>query len=305
MLNLQASGGFEVGAAEGAEVILGEDLFDLFPLLVSEVSVLVKLRLKPLNLLEPVHKLGARSITHEVVDLIGLGCKALRLHELVHVGDGLLEFVDDRGSHVNQPYLSGPILPSPGEKRYGEVYAGLLLAKVEDVAVGLGRIEDAIGARECLDQTVVLEVLVDVNSVEVHGVKAGKKHVNDDGDINLFLALVGQVTVGELLILDALLDILIVEVEIVEVVVCPILVVVVSDNGLESGFFPFRVVPIVFLLLGEILLNLLNVLVALCRRREDGGNLQGHELTVGGFPLSLQLLENLVILNGIVDRCGC
>jgi hypothetical protein len=43
----------------------------------------------------------------------------------------------------------------------------LLLAEVEDVAVGLGRVQDPVGAGEGLDQAVVLEVLVDVERVEV------------------------------------------------------------------------------------------------------------------------------------------
>ena len=34
LLLFQALGGFEVGAAEGAEVVLGEDLLNLLPLLV-------------------------------------------------------------------------------------------------------------------------------------------------------------------------------------------------------------------------------------------------------------------------------
>ena len=48
----QAPGGFEIGAAEGAEVILGEGLFDLLPLLVGEVGILVELRLEALDFLE-------------------------------------------------------------------------------------------------------------------------------------------------------------------------------------------------------------------------------------------------------------
>ena len=44
LLLFQALGGFEVGAAEGAEVILGEGLLDLLALLVGEVGVLVELR---------------------------------------------------------------------------------------------------------------------------------------------------------------------------------------------------------------------------------------------------------------------
>ena len=118
----------------------------------------------------------------------------------------------------------------------------LVLAEVEDVAVGLGRVENAVGAGEGLDQAVVLEVLVDVERVEVLGVEAGEEHVDDDGDVDLFLALAGQVAIGELLILDALLDVLVVGVEVVDVVVRAILLVVVGDDGLERGLLALGVV---------------------------------------------------------------
>ena len=49
---------------------------------------------------------------------------------------------------------------------------------------------------EGLDQAVVLEVLVDVERVEVHGVEAGEEHVDDDGDVDLLGAPVGQVAIG-------------------------------------------------------------------------------------------------------------
>ena len=157
--------------------------------------------------------------------------------------------------------------------------------EVEDVAVGLGRVENAVGAGEGLDQAVVLEVLVDVERVEVYGVEAGEEHVDDYGDVDLLGALVGQVTVGELLVLDALLDVLVVEVEVVDVVVRAIPLVVVGDNGLESGLLALGVVLVVLLLLGEVLLDLLDVLVALRWRREDGGDLEGDEL--GGRRLGV------------------
>ena len=67
--------------------------------------------------------------------------------------------------------------------------AVLLPAEVEDVAVGLGGVQHAVGAAEGLDQPVVLEVLVDVERVEVFGVEAGEEHVDDDGDVDLFAAL--------------------------------------------------------------------------------------------------------------------
>ena len=134
------------------------------------------------------------------------------------------------------------------------------------MAVGLGRVEDAVGAGEGLDQAVVLEVLVDVKRVEVLGVEAGKKHFDDDGDVDLFLAFAGQVAVGELLVLDALLDVLVVEVEIVDIVVGAVLLVVAGDDGFERSLLALGVVPVVLFLLGEIILDLLDVLVTLRRR---------------------------------------
>ena len=70
----------------------------------------------------------------------------MRLHELAEVGDGLLEVVDDDGSLVDQPNLAGPVSLRTGEESDGGVDAVLLLAEVEDVAVGLGRVENTVGA---------------------------------------------------------------------------------------------------------------------------------------------------------------
>ena len=304
LLLLQALGGFEVGAAEGTEVVLGQGLLDLLSLLIGEVGVLVELGLEALDLLEALDELGARVVAHQVVHPIGLGFEALRLHELAEVGNGLLEVVDDHGSLVDQPDLAGQLSVRTGEESDGGVDTVLLLAEVEDVAVGLGRVENAVGAGEGLDQAVVLEVLVDVERVEVHGVEAGEEHVDDDGDVDLLGALARQVAVGELLVLDALLDVLVVEVEVVDVVVRAVLLVVVGDDGLERGLLALRVVLVVLLLLGEVFLDLLDVLVALRRRREDGGDLEGDELGVFGLALGLKLLEDLVVLDRVVDRGG-
>ena len=187
LLLFQALGGIKVGAAEGAEVVLGEGLLNLLALLVGEVGVLIELHLEPLDILEPIDELGAGVVAHEVVHLIGLRFEALRLHELAEVIDGLFEVIDDYGSLVNQPNLAGPVSLRPGEQRDGGVDAVVLLAEVEDMAVRFGCVEDAVGAGESLDQAVVFEVLVDVERVEIHGVKASEEHVDDDGDVNLLL----------------------------------------------------------------------------------------------------------------------
>ena len=219
--------------------------------------------------------------------------------KLAEVVDGLSEVVDDHGSLVDQPNLAGPVSLRTGEESDGGVDAVLLLAEVKDLAVGLGRVENAVGAGEGLDQAVVLEVLVDVERVEVHGVEAGEEHVDDDGDVDLLGALAGQVAVGELLILDALLDVLVIQVEVVDVVASAVLLVVVGDDGPERGLLALGIVLVVFLLLGEVLLDLPDVLVALRRRREDGGDLEGDEVGVFGLALGLKLLENLVVLDGV------
>ena len=67
LLLLEPLGGFEVNAAEGAEVVFGEDLLDLLALRVGEVGVLIELRLEALDLLEPIDELGAGVVAHEVV----------------------------------------------------------------------------------------------------------------------------------------------------------------------------------------------------------------------------------------------
>ena len=231
---------------------------------------------------------GAGVVAHQVVHLIGLSFEALRLHELAEVGNGLLELVDDDGSFIDQPDLACPVNLCTREESDGGVDAVLVLAEVEDVAVGLGRVEDAVGAGEGLDQAVVLEVLVDVERVEVLGVEAREEHVDDNGDVDLFLALTGQVAIGELLILDALLDVLVVEVEVVDVVVRAIPLIVVGDDSLERGLLALGVVPVVLLLLGKVLLDLLDILVALRRRREDRSDLEGDELGVVCLALGLK-----------------
>ena len=100
-------------------------------------------------------------------------------------------------------------------------------------------------------------------------------------------------------------NVLVVEVEVVDVVVRAVLLVVVGDDdGPERGLLALGVVLVVLLLLGEVLLDLLDVLVALRWRREDGGDLEGDELGVVGLALGLKLLEDLVVLDRVVDRGG-
>ena len=114
----------------------------------------------------------------------------------------------------------------------------------------------------------------------------------------------GRSRLGNCWSLMRLLDVLVVEVEVVDVVVRAVLLVVVGDDGLERGLLALGVVLVVLLLLGEVLLDLLDVLVALRWRREDGGDLERDELGVVGLAFGLKLLEDLVVLDGVVDRGG-
>ena len=80
----------------------------------------------------------------------------------------------------------------------------------------------------------MLEVFVDIERVEELGVEAGEQHIDDDGDVDLLAALLRQVGIRELLVLDALLHVLIVEVELVDAVIGAEAGVVVGDDGVEA-----------------------------------------------------------------------
>ncbi len=104
-------------------------------------------------------------------------------------------------------------------------------------------------------------------------------------------ALLGQVGIGELLVFDALLDILVVEVELVDAVVGAEARVVVGDDGLERLLLAFGVVLVVFLFLRQVFLNLLHVGADIGGRREDGGDVERDELGVGLLLLGLRVLN--------------
>ena len=57
--------------------------------------------------------------------------------------------------------------------------------KRDDVAVGLDRVQDAVGARVRLDQAVVDQALVDEQRVQRRGVEAGQEHVDHDDQVDL------------------------------------------------------------------------------------------------------------------------
>lgn len=62
--------------------------------------------------------------------------------------------------------------------------------------------------------------------------------------------------------------------------------------------------PVVLLLLGKVLLDLLDVLVAFRGWGENCGNFEGNELWIGGLSRGLELFEDIVVLDGLVDRRG-
>jgi len=218
---------------------------------------------------------------------------------VLNSGHGLFVFFDNRGGRVHQPDFAGAAGVFPGEEGDGLVHGLFLGAKVEDVAVGLGVVEHTVGAREGLNQAVVLEVLVHVQGVEVLGVEPGEQHVHHDAEVDLVLA--GVVAVGVLLILDSLLYVLIVEVELAKLVVGAVLGVVVGNDLLQSGLFLFRLLLVIGLLLGQVFLQLLYILVAVRRRREDTGDMERNEVRIFGLALGLHLLEQAVVADGVVD----
>ena len=85
-----------------------------------------------------------------------------------------------------------------GVAEEGEGVLGCLfeVAEAHDVAGGLERVEDSVGAAVCLHQAVHLQVLVDPEGVDGLGVEAGEEHVDDDEQVQFtHLHLAGDVLV--------------------------------------------------------------------------------------------------------------
>ena len=74
--------------------------------------------------------------------------------------------------------------------------------------------------------------------------------------------------------------------------------------ALSAFFLLLGVVLVVLLLLRQVFLDLLHVGVAVGGRGEDGGDVERDELGIGGLRLGLERLEELVVLDGVVDRRG-
>ena len=216
---------------------------------------------------------------------------------------GILQLLDDHGSLVHEPdfpcLLAGLF---PGEEGDGSIHGVLLLAEVEDIAVGLGAVEHAVGAGEGLDQAVVLELLVHVDCVQVFRIKAGEQHVHHDGDVDLLRG--GVVGVRPLLILDALLHILIVEIEFGDAVVRAVAGIVIGEDGFERRFLAHGIRFVVLLFLGQVFLDLLHIGIALGGRGENAGDVQRLEVGVGSLFLFLHRFEQPVVFDGVIDGGG-
>src|SRR5690625_3351126 len=220
----------------------------------------------------------------------------------VHCGDCLFVLFNHLGRWIHQPYFAGAVDVFAGKECDGVVHGLLLAPKVEDVAVGLGVVEHTIGAREGLNQPVVPEVFVHVQGVEVLGVEAGEQHVHHDGDVDL--VLMRQIAVGVLLVLDALLHVLIVAVELADDVAGVVPGVVVGNDFFQGGLFLLRVLPVVGPFLGQVFLQLPDILVAVGRGRENAGNVERRVIRVFGLALGLIRLEQPVVSDGVVDGGG-
>ena len=115
----------------------------------------------------------------------------------------------------------------------------------------------------------------------------------------------GEIAVGILLILDALLHILVVQVELADAMVGAKARVVIGHDARERRLLAFGVLLVIFFLLRQVFLNLLYVLISLGRWREYAGNVQRTELRVLLGLLFLNLREQFEILDGIVDAGRC
>lgn len=111
----------------------------------------------------------------------------------------------------------------------------------------------------------------------------------------------GEIAVGILLILDALLHILVVQVELANAMVGAKARVVIGHDARERCLLAIGVLLVIFFLLRQVFLNLLYILVALGRWREYAGNVQWAELRVLLGLLFLNLREQFEVLDGIVD----
>ena len=303
LLIFEFLGGFQILAFPAAQTVVRQHLLDGDFVFLGEVGVLVELGFEALDLLETLDEDRLGGIALQVGDGGGRAVEALGLHEGVEFLYGGGQFLDDDGGLVHEPDFAGLLAGLlAGEEGDGGVDGVLLLAEVEDVAVGLGGVEHAVGAGEGLDQAVVLEVLVHVERVQVFGIKAGEQHVHDDGDVDFLRG--GVIGVGPLLVFDALLDVLIVEIELGDAMVGAVAGVVLGEDGLEGGLFLIGLDLVVGPLLGQVFLDLPHIGIALGGRGEDAGDGERFVVGIGGLLLGLQGGKQRVVFDGVVDGGG-
>ena len=245
-------GNIEIDAPEGAQVIFRQQFINGLAQFRIEIGVLVELGTDALHFPEAVDEGGAGLVTLEAGDFPGPAVHALGLHEVFELLHGFAQLFHYHGGRVHQPDFPGPLARLAGEQGDGIVNGFPLVAEVEDVSAGLGTVQHAVGAREGLNQAMVLEVPVHIKGVDVLGIEAGEQHVHHDGEIDLFV--VRQVAVGVFLVLDAFLHVLIVEIKGADIEVDAVLPVVVGHDGLEGFFLPVRLLPVVGLLLRQVFL---------------------------------------------------
>ena len=248
LLGFEALGGFQVGTTEAELSFLRQNFLDGGGVFLGEVGVLVELCFQPLDFFEMLGEGDAGFVALEVGHFLRGASEALGFHEDIQLLHGVLQFRDDGWGFLYEPDFPRLLAGFPtGEEGDGGIHGVLLLAEVEDIAVGLGAVEHAVGAGEGLDQAVVLELFIDINRVQVFGIEAGEQHVYDDGDIDLLR--VWQVGIGPLLILDALLHVLVVEIEVGYAVIGAVAGIEVREDGFEGCLFLLRLHFVVLLFL--------------------------------------------------------
>jgi uncharacterized phage infection (PIP) family protein YhgE len=136
---------------------------------------------------------------------------------------------------------------------------------------------------------VPFQILIDIQCVEILGVESGQQHVDNDSDIDF--VLVRDVLIAVFLRFYSTLNILIIGIELRNRMIRAVLPIVIIDDPTQSGFLFVGIFLIVETLLGQILLNLLHVLVAFGRRREDTGYIQRLVLDIFCLPLLLNRPE--------------
>ena len=174
LLRAEALGGFQIDAAEGLVILRRQHLGNGLFVFLGEVGVLVELGFEPLDFLEVIDEGGAGLVAFEIRHGFRGAIETLGFHEAVQLLHRIFQFLDDDRGLVHEPDFAGLVAGLfPGEEGDGGIDGVLLLAEVEDIAVGLGAVEHAVGAGECLNQAVVLELLVHVERVQEFGIEAG------------------------------------------------------------------------------------------------------------------------------------